>query len=119
MATGHYFLHKAKNGQFHFNLTAGNGEVILNSEMYASKASAENGITSVQNNATDEGQYEIKAGKNGQHYFILRAKNNQVIGVSEMYTAVSSVQKGIQSVVKNGPSKDIRDLTHADALSRI
>ena len=51
MATGHYDLKKAKNGQFHFNLKAGNGEIILTSEMYASKASAENGITSVQNNA--------------------------------------------------------------------
>ncbi|WAT02943.1 YegP family protein [Rouxiella chamberiensis] len=119
MATGHFDLKKAKNGQFHFTLKAGNGEVILGSEMYASKASAENGITSVQNNATDEGQYEMKAGKDGQHYFVLKAKNHQVIGVSEMYTTASSAQKGMQSVVKNGSSKDIRDLTHADALSKI
>lgn len=117
MATGHYDLKKAKNGQFHFNLKAGNGEIILSSEMYASKASAENGITSVQINATDEGQYEIKPGKDGQHYFVLRAKNQQVIGVSEMYTALSAVQKGVQSVVKNGPSTDVRDLTHAESLT--
>ncbi|WP_369790022.1 YegP family protein [Rouxiella sp. WC2420] len=119
MATGHYDLKKAKNGQFHFNLKAGNGEIILSSEMYASKASAENGITSVQINATDEGQYEIKPGKDGQQYFVLRAKNHQVIGVSEMYTATSGLQKGMLSVVKNGPSTDIRDLTHADSLTRI
>jgi uncharacterized protein YegP (UPF0339 family) len=117
MATGHYELKKAKNGQFHFNLKAGNGEIILSSEMYASKASAENGITSVQTNATEKGQYEIKPGKDGQHYFVLRAKNQQVIGVSEMYTATSAVEKGMQSVVKNGPSTDIRDLTHAESLT--
>jgi uncharacterized protein YegP (UPF0339 family) len=111
MATGHYDLKKAKNGQFHFNLKAGNGEIILSSEMYASKASAENGISSVQINAPDEDQYEIKPSKDGQHYFVLKAKNQQVIGVSEMYTATSAAHKGMQSVVKNGPSTDIRDLT--------
>lgn len=51
MAIGHYELKKAKNGQYHFNLKASNGEIILASEMYASKASAENGIASVQTNS--------------------------------------------------------------------
>ncbi|MCG2875554.1 DUF1508 domain-containing protein, partial [Obesumbacterium proteus] len=44
MAIGYYEIKKAKNGQFHFNLKASNGEIILSSEMYASKASADNGI---------------------------------------------------------------------------
>ncbi len=44
MSSGHYEIKKAKNGQYHFNLKASNGEIILSSEMYASKASAENGI---------------------------------------------------------------------------
>lgn len=112
MANGHYDLKKAKNGQFHFNLKAGNGEIILASEMYASRASAENGISSVQNNAAFEEQYEIKPSKDGQHYFVLKAKNHQVIGISEMYSTESAVKKGIQSVIKNGATTDIRDLTH-------
>jgi uncharacterized protein YegP (UPF0339 family) len=111
MATGHYELKKAKNGQFHFNLKAGNGEIILTSEMYASKASAENGIASVQTNSPDEKQYEVKPAKDGQHYFVLKAKNHQIIGVSEMYTTDAAARKGIASVTKNGPSADIRDLT--------
>lgn len=111
MATGHYELKKAKNGQFHFNLKAGNGEIILTSEMYASKASAENGIASVQANSTDEKQFEVKPAKDGQHYFVLKAKNHQIIGVSEMYTTEAAAHKGITSVSKNGPSTDIRDLT--------
>ncbi|TPG64044.1 YegP family protein [Ewingella americana] len=112
MATGHYELKKAKNGQFHFNLKAGNGEIILTSEMYASKASAENGIASVQSNSTDEKQFEVKPGKDGQYYFVLKAKNYQVIGVSEMYTTDAAARKGMASVIKNGPSTDVRDLAH-------
>jgi len=44
-------LKKAKNGQFHFNLKAGNGQVIATSEMYTTKAAALNGIESVKKNA--------------------------------------------------------------------
>lgn len=44
-------LKKAKNGQFHFNLKAGNGQIIATSEMYMSKAAALNGIESIKKNA--------------------------------------------------------------------
>ncbi|MEQ1737512.1 MAG: YegP family protein [Rhodoglobus sp.] len=46
-------LKKSSNGQFHFNLKAGNGEIIATSEMYNSKDAAKNGIESVKNNAAD------------------------------------------------------------------
>lgn len=41
---GKFELKKSKDGQFMFNLKASNGQVILTSEMYKTKASAENGI---------------------------------------------------------------------------
>ena len=41
----------ATDQPYHFNLTAKNGQVIASSEMYASKAAAENGIRSVKENA--------------------------------------------------------------------
>ena len=52
MATHPKFeLKNSANGQFYFNLTAVNGQVIATSEMYTTKAAALNGIESVQNNA--------------------------------------------------------------------
>lgn len=50
---GKFELKTAKSGQFHFNLKAGNGQIIATSEMYESKAAALNGIESVRNNAKD------------------------------------------------------------------
>jgi uncharacterized protein YegP (UPF0339 family) len=50
---GKFELKKTANGQFHFNLKAGNGEIIATSEMYESKASAQNGIDSLKRNAAD------------------------------------------------------------------
>lgn len=39
---------EAKNGKFHFNLIASNKQIIGSSQMYASKATMENGIKSVK-----------------------------------------------------------------------
>ena len=50
---GKFELKKSENGAFHFNLKAGNGEIIATSEMYESRASALNGIESVKKNAAD------------------------------------------------------------------
>ena len=49
--SAHFEIKRAKDGQFMFNLKAGNGEVILTSELYKVKRSALNGIASVQKNA--------------------------------------------------------------------
>ncbi|AKA37933.1 YegP family protein [Yersinia ruckeri] len=111
MAIGHYELKKAKNGQYYFNLKASNGEIILSSEMYASKASAENGIASVQSNSPLETQYESKQNVKNEPYFVLKAKNHQIIGVSEAYSSESAARNGIASVMKNGPTTSIKDLT--------
>lgn len=46
-------LKKAKNDKFYFTLTAKNGQVIAQSEMYNSKDAAENGIASVKTNAPE------------------------------------------------------------------
>ena len=51
MAHPAFQLKTAKNGQFYFTLTAKNGQVIAQSEMYNSKDAAENGIASVKTNA--------------------------------------------------------------------
>ena len=52
MATHPKFeIKKAKNGDFYFTLSAKNGQVIASSEMYSSKAAAQNGIASIKENA--------------------------------------------------------------------
>ncbi len=49
-----YVLKKGDSGKFHFNLVAGNGEIIATSQHYERKDSAKAGIKSVQSNATTE-----------------------------------------------------------------
>ena len=48
---GKFVLKKGTTGEFHFNLVAGNGQVIATSEAYESRESALKGIESVKANA--------------------------------------------------------------------
>lgn len=46
-------------------------------------------------------QYILRKSKDDQFYFVLTADNNQTILKSEMYTAKSSAQNGVESVRAN------------------
>ncbi len=108
---GKFVLKKASNGEFHFNLKAANGEVILTSELYKAKAGAKNGIASVKTHAPDDDNYERKTSKSDEPYFVLKAKNHEVIGTSEMYSSTSARETGIASVKKNAPTATIVDIS--------
>ncbi len=108
---GKFELKQAKNGDFHFNLLAGNGQIILSSEMYKTKASAVNGIESVQKNAPDDARYDRLTSSNGKPYFVLKAANHQIIGQSQMYESEASRDNGIESVKKNAPDAKVEEIT--------
>jgi uncharacterized protein YegP (UPF0339 family) len=110
---GWYELEKSSDGQFYFVLKAGNAEVILTSERYSTRAAAENGITSVQNNSPDEARYERKTASDGRYHFNLKAANHQVIGSSQLYASQAGREAGITSVKGNGPSTTVKDKTAA------
>ncbi len=108
---GKFELKKSSNDKIYFNLLASNGQVILTSEMYESKASALNGIESVKKNAADANRYERADGANGKPYFTLKAANHQVIGRSQMYDSAANRDAGIASVMEHAPGAPTDDLT--------
>lgn len=108
---GKFVITKRTNGEFQFNLKAGNGQTILTSEGYTTKAACTNGIESVKTNSQDDNRYDRKEAKNGKPYFNLKASNGQIIGASEVYESVSARENGIESVKKNAPDAAIDDQT--------
>lgn len=101
-----------------FSLKAGNGEIIADSEVYASEASCKAGIASVQKNApiagienqTVEGyetlkhpKFEVYLDKKGEYRFRLKATNGQIIATGEGYKALAGCLNGIESIKKNAP----------------
>lgn len=110
---GKFVITKRKDDQIQFVLRAPNGQTILVSEAYTTKAACENGIDSVKKNALKEEMFERKVAVNKQPYFNLKATNGQVIGTSEMYDSEEARDNGIKSVMTNAPTATIEDLTAA------
>ena len=104
---GKFVVALRKNGDFQFNLKAGNGQVILSSQGYSAKPSCLNGIESVRKNSQDDARFERKVSTNGKPFFNLTATNGQVIGNSEMYESEAARDNGIESVKKNAPDAEI------------
>ena len=108
---GKFVMAKTKNGYLVVNLKAGNGEVILTSELYAAKASAQNGIAAIRQNAQDDAQFERRSSKADEPYFVLKAANGEALGRSEMYSSAAAMENGIASVKKNAPDAAFADDT--------
>jgi len=120
------FVVRATNTGTKFDLKAKNSQVILTSEVYASKNSCLKGVASVQKNApkaavedqTVEGfkvekhpKFEIFEDKKGEIRFRLKATNGQIIGVSEGYKSMAACKNGIDSVKTNAADSTIEDTT--------
>jgi len=108
---GKFEINKDKAGKFRFNLKAGNHQVILSSQGYATKKACENGIESVRKNSKSDKMFDKKKAKNGSPFFSLKATNGQIIGSSEMYSSTSAMNKGIASIKKNAPKAKVQDNT--------
>ena len=106
---GKFEVYADKGGDYRFRLKAGNGEIILSSEGYSSKAACMNGVESVKKNAPDDDRYEKKETTSGKFMFNLKAANHQVIGSSQSYKSASGRDNGIESVKKNAPDAAVVD----------
>lgn len=120
---GKYTVRKTDTG-IKFDLKAANGEVIVTSEEYKSKAACMNGIKSVKTNAPEANledqtnedfiksknpKFEVYLDKDGEHRFRLKAKNGQIIAVSEGYKSKKSCLEGIGSVRNNSVSEVVEE----------
>jgi uncharacterized protein YegP (UPF0339 family) len=111
MSTPKFQIYASKNGQFYFRLLAANGQNILSSEGYASKAACKKGIESVKKHAGQDERYECKEGKGGKFHFNLLASNGQIIGSSQAYASSQTCKKGIAAVKRAAPEASVKDTT--------
>ncbi len=116
------FVIRTVNTGIKFDLKATNGQVILTSEVYTTKAACQNGVQSIMKNApaanvedqTVEGfetmthpKFEMYQDKAGEYRFRLKARNGEIIGVSEGYTTKANCVNGVESVKKNAADAKI------------
>jgi hypothetical protein len=106
---GRFEILRSSDAQYYFVLKARNHEVTLTSETYKEKSSAYVGIASVRENAPLDSQYQRLLSQAGEPYFVLRAKNHEVIGCSEMYSSSGARETGIQAVKSDAPDAAVID----------
>lgn len=92
-----------------FNLKAANHEVVLTSEGFEQRAEALAGIEAVRTNGVDAANFELRTPSGAEPYFVLKAASQQVIGKSEKYSSEAAARSGIESVIKNCRSTEIKD----------
>lgn len=111
------FIIKTTSTGFTFSLKAVNGQIIATGgEIYNTISSVKGGIASVTKNAPDAAvedqtvsayetkahpKFEIYKDKAGEFRFRLKAKNGEIIAVSEGYVKKDSCKNGIESVRRN------------------
>ena len=118
---GKFVIKQAKSGPM-FNLKAGNGEIILTSQIYADEKSCRNGIESIVKNAPEAGiedqtvegfeelkhpKFEVYTDKAEDFRFRLKATNGQIIGTGQGYASKAGCLKGIESIKKNSVDAEI------------
>lgn len=108
---GKFEIYKDKKGEFRFRLKSANGQNILASEGYKTKASCKNGIESVKKNSADLSRFEKKETKSGKYSFNLKAGNSQVVGTSQSYATAASRDNGVKSVKTTAPKAKVEDTT--------
>jgi uncharacterized protein YegP (UPF0339 family) len=96
-----YFEVWQTGSQHYFHFSATNHEIVLQSEGYASRVNALNGVLSVLDHGGNRASYQTRQATNGQWYFVLRAVNGEIIAMSEMYVSRWNADRGADSVVTN------------------
>ncbi len=99
-----------KKNEFRFRLKADNGQTILSSEGYSSRAACLNGIASVKKNAKDPKRITKSQTPGKMFRFAVTAANKEIIGISQNYKSESGRNNGIDSVARNAAKAEIKDV---------
>lgn len=99
-----------KNLEYHFVLKSRKDKVILTSNPFKNRSSVLKTIESVRTNSLILNNFEIQTGIDSKKYFLLKAGNRKIIGISEMYDNVEDVENAIKSVRKYSKTKKINYL---------
>jgi len=110
---GRFDLFAGPDSQIYFNLESGNGDILLSSEGYTSRAGALNGLLSVLDNGGLASRYSVDSGVDGQYYINLKSGNGQVIATSAPYPIYSYATRGVDACISAVSSY----LEHWDSLT--
>jgi len=96
-----------KDGVPHFVLQSPNSRVIGVSQIYSTIQHALDGIKAVRDLVWDISNFFRMESADGQHYFVVKGKNGEVVLTSEMYKTFAGMRNGISSVMRHGITEEV------------
>lgn len=99
---------------YHFVFTVPGEPAEGRSEMYTTKLMSAHGVESVKENCEDDKNYELKNAKNGQIFFNLHAKNDEVIYTSIMHNDEASRENAIVQLKQFGKDAEVIFVPYQD-----
>ena len=118
-----FVIRRLESG-FKFDLKASNDQGILTSEVYETFPACRKGIESVRKNAaagkledqTEEGfrtrtnpKFELYRDRAGEYRFRLKARNGEIIAISDGYASRAGALSGIESVKGNAGDAEVTE----------
>lgn len=88
-------LFAGEDGKSYFRVRAGNGEIVLGSQAYATRQGAQKGIASVVANGVDASAYQVFEAADGEWGVRLVAKNGEVVARGELYASKSNATRAV------------------------
>ena len=97
-ANAKFEIFTGADGDYYFRFVAANGEKLLQSESYTTKANAQKGVNAVIAEAPDTHNVDILESTSSEYYFVVKSTNGQVLATSEMYASKENAERGARAV---------------------
>ena len=83
---------------FTFSLQSESGQTILNSVAYSSRTAMDHTISNLKNLNSQSTVFERKTNYDGKFLFILKDKDGNIIGTSQLYSSEAGMENGIKNL---------------------
>ena len=107
-----YVLEQSGDGYFIFTFQTHDGEILLTSPAHRDKDSVLRAINSTRNLARRDRNYEALRTDTGLVCFVLKNASGEVLGQSQSYADMESLQEGISLAKAKTRGARLEDLTH-------
>lgn len=87
-----YIIEKKRNKTFCWSLLNRNGQALLSSGVYKSKAACKKGIEATRMNGQVESRFQKLKTRTGKFYFYLKARNGVILGSSIKFEDLKKMQ---------------------------
>lgn len=105
-----FVIYPDRIGEWRFRFVCDLGESRLRaSEGYNAKVNAYKAVESVRRNVGEPKRFEYKANSRGKHFFVLKARNGNILAVSRNHAELGDLQDDADVVQEEVPVAVIRE----------